>query len=647
MIELPLPLRLTKAAASRKMTPEDLGHHLWRNFRTACDARTSSERLWDEVYNLYHADVADMQSNKVAGRMTTGDQLDWHHRINTGKTFEVVETLVAYLVGATFPSDDWFDVKCMYPDRGPQARLVKALAKHKLDDAQVRLRYNDIVRNWILYGVTTARVGWSSLTTRKVHRTFDETGSFTDTLVNVDAARFDISVMSPHDVWLDPGAKIMEGGTFARLRLSHHELADLVDKKYYDISEQDLKDYTNVTMGNPDYTKDGDGKTCDTYELIEYYGPTLYRGVEFTHVHAVWMNKRLVRLTDSEYWCGNPYVSAVMLPSRDSIYGMSVLHPNLGGLHILNVLTNARLDNLVLAINTMFEAVEDGILDIENIRSEPGRIHRVASKGNITPMVIDVSGAMVTYQEGQFQEAAIDKNIATGPMIGASQGRAGERVTATEIQGVKDAGGNRLTSVHSRLEDGFTYHFLSHAFTTLQQYYITPEVISVFDPAQDALAYYQVEGDILQEPYLFTPVGATYVVESARQMNDLLQLLDISGRVPQMAQLLDYKAIMADILKQMRFQQPDRYLRAETAEAAPDSEVPQQDPEMLGMEGDITNQAVQNEITKDGGASLLQAGGASTDGIPPEQLAMIMQQAQGAANGTAIPDPNVGTPIAG
>lgn len=634
-VSMPTPLRLSRAAASAQFTPEQLGAHLYKGFLRAKDARIDAEKLWDEVYSLYRADALDMQQNKVQGSLTSGDKLDWHHRINTGKTFEVVETLTAYLAGATFPSDDWFDVRCMYPDKGPQTRLVKALAKAKLEEARVRLLYNDLVRDWIIYGITTVKVSWKTSLRRKVVRNFDETNTPVDVYVNEDASKLQLTLSHPNDIWLDTGSPIMEGGTYARLRYSRQELADLVKRDYYTITEEELEAYTNEQTGDPSYQKDSSA-SFDDYQVIEYYGPALLKGVEFSDIHAVWFNKRLVRLTESEYWCGNPYVTSVMMPNRDSIYGMSVLHPNLGGLHILNVLTNARLDNIVLAVNTMFEAVEDGILDIENIRCEPGKIHRVASKGNITPMVIDVSGAMVTYQEGQFQEAAIDRNIATGPMIGASQARSGERVTATEIQGVKDAGGNRLTSVHSRLEDGFTYHFLARVFKVLQQYFVTPEIVAIFEPEHDALAYYQVEGDILQTDYLFTPVGATYVVESARQMNDLLQLLDISGRVPQLSELLDYEAILKDMLKQMRFQQPDRYLKLQGQQATAGLEVPSENT------GAITEQAVSNEIATDGGAALLQSAGASTEGIPEEQLALMMQGAMNGAGNTDTPPTQLG-----
>jgi len=42
---------------------------------------------------------------------TVGDvQKDWRHRVNNGKGYEIVETVVGYLMAATFPNLDWFDM---------------------------------------------------------------------------------------------------------------------------------------------------------------------------------------------------------------------------------------------------------------------------------------------------------------------------------------------------------------------------------------------------------------------------------------------------------------------------------------------------------------------------------------------------------
>ncbi len=639
-ISMPTPLILSKGEASKQVTIEQIGTAIIQKFNKQKEIRQPLEETWDETYELYRAGAEDIRNLRNRAFVTAGAEDDWRHRVNTGVTFEIVETLVAYLKGATFPSDDWFDLKGTIPDLGDVARLVKQLAKVKLEQVYIR----DIMDVWLrwlcIFGVATYRVGWESRTERQFTRTFGDLGD-TTTASNKRVGKLTIEPLLPYDVWLDSGAPVNQGGVFTRLRLTREELFELIHQGYYRLDKTIAEQYQDYKIGDPSEPKSGMHYSHGGDELIEYYGPMLVNNVHFWCVHAVFYGKQLIRLADSDYWCGVPFVSATMLPDRDSVYGMSVLHPNLGALHILNVLTNSRLDNIAVHIAKMWTMVEDGILKREDVKAKPGAVFKVAQHGNLQPVDMGRQDFAVTYQEQEVQERSVYRTTSTGPLIGNAQPRSGERVTAAEIQGVRDAGGNRLSSLHTHIEDMATLPLLSKTFTILQQYYVEPELVRMYMPEYDADGFFSVEPDYLQYPYAFIPLGASYVVERERTMNDILQLLDISGRVPQIGQLLDYGKLLEDLLRQMKFNNPKKYLMPQ---AQPQATEPQPPDLTQSLGGDSMATAMQTQMSA-APDEMLSALGIDTSSMPPEALAAMMptlQQGITTNAGSTATDPTAG-----
>ncbi|UOL49071.1 hypothetical protein [Leptolyngbya phage Lbo240-yong1] len=633
-IEMPTPIIEDKESAKRKLNTDRIGGVVISKWQESRDKRNTVENNWDETYELYRASAIDRQNTRARNFQTTGaDDADWRHRINTGHTFEVVETLVAYFKGATFPSDDWFDLKGMVPELADAARVVKQLTKTKLESASIRDIFETYVRNLVLYGVSTYRLGWDTSMERQFKRTFVETGDifggWEDIAVNRQRSELRIEPLSPYDVWLDTsGGK--NAGTFVRLRHTREELHELVTSGYYDLDLTQVEQYVDYKFADPDTPKDTNGSDTSGWDIIEYYGPLLVEGVQFWCVHAVFYGKQLIRLSDSKYWCGSPFVTTTLLPDRDSVYGMSVLHPNLGALHVLNVLTNGRLDNLVLHINKMWTLVEDGILKREEVKAKPGAVFKVAQHGSLQPIDMGRQDFVVTYQEAQVQESSVYRNTSTGPLIGNAAPRGGERVTAAEIQGVRDAGGNRLSSVHTHIEDSSTLPLLNKVFSLLQQFYVTPETIRMYVPEEQMDGFFEVSPEYLHYPYKFLALGANYVVERERMVTDLLQLLDISGRVPQIGQSLDYALILEDLLRQMRFTDPMRYIKkAEAPPAAPPvapTEPGALPPEMMNSVGGGLNDQAIAGMTPEDVSDLASRVGIDTSDVAPEAMAAATQQ---------------------
>jgi hypothetical protein len=273
----------------------------------------------------------------------------------------------------------------------------------------------------------------------------------------------------------------------------------------------------------------------------------------------------------------------------------------------------------------MWTMVEDGILKKDDVKARPGAVFTVANHGNLQPVDLGPANFTVTYGEGEVQERAIDRNTSTGPLIGNAQPRGGDRVTAAEINGVRDAGGNRLSSVHSRIEDTATLPLLSLVFSHIQQYTLDAETIRAFSPEHNTDAFFDVMPEYLHFPYRFMPMGAAYVAERQRGIGEIVQLLGIAGQNPELSSQLNYPGIMEELLRQMRFRNPSSLIKAPTQQQQAGTNAPPvEDTTSLGGEAALAG--IQSAINADGGASLAQAAGLPVDDIPPEQLQAMMQQ---------------------
>lgn len=616
-------------------TSSELGAHIYSMLSDARTLRRPLEAEWDTMYALYRASKEDM-NHLFAASFEHGSKKQWKHRINTGKTFEIVETLVAYFKGATFPSDDWFNVEGKEPNLSQVSGLIKQLAKSYMSSAKLVTHFDEWLRNLAIFGVSTMKVWWESCPELKTKRTFDELGLPVDTVVSIDKEKLCVKETSPYDVWFDATSRdLNKGGVFTRLHLTKQELHYYASTGYYTIDPEVVERYDDTEDGDPNVVKTTN--RSERGEIVEYYGYPLFDGVQYWCTHAVFFDNTLIRLADSAYWCGSPYVSAPFLPDRDSAYGMSVLHPSIGGLHILNVLTNSRLDNIALHIDKMFTFVDDGMMRQEDVYTEPGKVFKVAQHGNLQPVDLGPPTFTVTYNEGAVQEQAIDRVCSTGPLIGGGQPRGGERVTAEEITAVQQSGGNRLAALLSRIEDLATKPLLAKVFSLMQQYVVTPETVKVFMPEVDTYAFFTLDPEYLSFPFDLEPVGANYIVEKQRTTADLMQLFDIAGRVPQLAEKLDFDKILLEVMKQMRFKNPTSYLKTESSTPAPLTPPPATLDSSLG--GEPMQQGLEQSILEGGSQDLLAGVGVDASNIPPEELAAMTQQLL--TNTTTQGEPNV------
>lgn len=617
MLQTPSPLIHDKSTI--KVTPTQIGDVVWKRFVDAKTLRKSEEDDWEEMFRLWRQSNYDNQIARGDAAERTGVDGDWKHRVNTGKTFEVVETLVAYFKSATFPTTDWFNVRPLAEGIDEIANLVKEAVLLQLKQAKFVDHAETFIRYLLLTGTATYRVDWDMMIEpRYTYRDGQQSRR------NVKRNKLKVEACNPFDIWLDSYSR----GTWGRLNYSQEDFRYLCQTGYFTATKEQIAKYDpRRTTRVEAYNAGGDQNYEDhSPEIVEFYGDATVDGVIFRNIHLVYLGKDLIRCGDSKFWC-NPYVSMTMYEHLNSVYGVSSVMPMMGSLHMGNALANLRLDNLLLHMHGMWEEIEGGILEEGDRKVYPGKIWKVAQHGALSRLEMGTPNFMVTFDEARVLDANIDKATSTGPLIGPTQGRSGERVTAEEILAVRDSGGTRLNTVHTRIEERGTLPLLKTVFTFIQQFQREDIEVALMATSGETTVTV-LEPDVFTLPLDILPIGADYVIETSANLDALLKLLDIASRSEQLAAKLNYDTFLSEVVKQLRIKNPQKFLVEQPPMELPPEPPPMEEPpppEQILAEDGVANQALQQQMVEDGGLSMLNSMGMA-DGVTPEQLQQLEAQ---------------------
>lgn len=549
-------------------------------------SRALAEERWREAWALYIGSPEAMEDMRSQILHTVGDvNVDWRHKINVGKAFEAVETIHGYLMAATFPNRDWFDVQPESPSDMKMAQLVQKFVGKKLEQGNFRTHYENFLRQLIITGNSVLALPWRYETVKwkkrvkrwKPKSPDETTMSLDDTpyeWVEVTEDRIvenhpDFETIDMFDVWFDTSIPDPNrSGLLRRLYKTKAEVIQDMDAGLYiyqppdtimgDRAVDSSKAVKDIYMG---VSNEGNrGSPADVVEIWEYWGDVHLDDITYKDVVVTVMgDNTLLRFEPNPFWGGRPFIIGSFIPVLQT-YSMGAIQPNAGLLHELNIVTNQRLDNLELSIDQMWTVKADGLLQPEDVYTEPGKVFLVADHDDIAPVPGVQGDYPITYQESGVLEQFIDKNFGTGPLIGGGQPRGGERVTAEEIQAVRDAGGNRLSNVHKHIEDTALMPLLARIMRSCQQFVTKDELVRISGGKPDSFEYYTVGPDELNNEWKLKPLGADYVADRKKYIQERLDFLAAVVQIPQMAAKVNYDAILFDLVHHFGFDDPDRYI---------------------------------------------------------------------------------------
>lgn len=617
---------------------EQLSAYVLNKLEIFRNAREEVEESWLECWAKY-LNTPNAEGNLKASTIKRiGDvETEWRHHLTGAKAYEAVETIVGYLMAATFPNRDWFGVEPMAPSTDDNLQLARLIKKHitnKLDESGFKSHWAVFLRQLVVTGTSVIALPWRTETEvgyshEKMELNGDEGSSYVqrEHTYNVYDAP-SVEVLDVFDCYVDPASHDPNKGAFIRkLQRSKDELLTLAKEGTYDIEPMDIINYRNNNQTGID-TSSSRQNQLQTFEgmqtqawsptelvdLVEYWGDVYddETGECECNMIVTLMGDKVIGYERSPFWCGKPFIIGTYSMTGHSPYGFGGIQPVLGLLHQLDIVTNQRLDNLELAINNMWTLKSDGVLQPDDVYTEPGRVFQVSDHGDLQPLASQSQSWAVTYQEAGLLEQTVDKSFGTGNYISSNQQRSGERVTATEVAAVRDAGGNRLSTVHKHIEETALIPFLAKLFSMVHQFTVEPVSVRVAGDGADEYNYWELEPTDFNMPCKLRPVGSDNVIERKAYVQARLEFVQAVSGLPDVAAKLNMDMFLTDLLNHWGFDEPERYLKKEE---------PQQEQQVLPtptsgnplvdavQSGQLPNvgmaNALQQQVSTDGGMDMM------------------------------------------
>lgn len=620
------------------MHNEQLADYVLNKLELFRNAREEVEESWLECWAKY-LNTPNAESNVRASAIKrVGDvETEWRHHLTGAKAYEAVETIVGYLMAATFPNRDWFGVDPTGPHTDDNLLLARLIKKHvtdKLDESGFKSQWAVFLRQLVITGTSVVALPWRT-DTETGHRRVkinvmddeDDKGEYANEeyVYNVYDAPA-IEVLDVFDCYVDPSSTNPNKGAFIRkLTKSKGELLELIKDGVYDIdplkviNRRDDSSGLDTSSSRKSNLQTFEGlqtqswSPCELVELIEYWGDVYDddTGECDCNMVVTLMDNEVISSEPSPFWCGKPFIIGTYSMTGHSPYGFGGIQPVLGLLHQLDIVTNQRLDNLELAINNMWTLKSDGVLQPDDVYTEPGRVFQVSDHGDLQPLASQSQSWAVTYQEAGLLEQTVDKSFGTGNYISSNQQRSGERVTATEVAAVRDAGGNRLSTVHKHIEETALIPFLGKLFSLIHQFTVEPVMVRVAGDGADEYGYWELEPTDFNMPVKLRPVGSDNVIERKAYVQSRLEFVQAVSGLPDVASKLNMDMFLTDLLNHWGFDEPERYLKKEPQQEkqvlpTPTSGNPLVDAVQSGQLPNVgMANALQQQVSSDGGMDMM------------------------------------------
>lgn len=500
------------------------------NISTERSARSLLNDRWQDMWSLYRTEPLKLRTDE-----------GWQSKLNDGRVFEITETVASYIRDALFFSDNWVQLEANEPELGEIVPLASAYFRTCLNKSNLKREFRVFIRQLLLLGFSGMGVEWID-------------GELTFTTISANDLyiesnrRLDNNSYVFRDVWLnyatytamiDSGALEIPG--------------DCTEEEFWDKYKNTYVDKEHVVR-----TDDIGDVWNESLRLVEYWCPVERKLIRFVDVHVV-----------AEEKCERcPWHVLVLYETPDNAYGLSLMDSSIGLILENNCIMNRRLDNMAVSVDNMWLFIDDGVTNPDDIKSEPGKVITVARPDVLTPLYPPTNNFQVTYQESSIIDQRIDRNTGTGALISSGAYRSGERVTATEVNSVKDAGGNKLTDVYEHVETSFVIPLLESALYLVRKH-VKKSVVKIASERPGVYDYFQLLPEDFSHSYSVFLSASQSIINRDRNIRRLQEFMALVASVPQFAEFVDYSNLYDDLLRKFGFDDPERYRKQAEPEQAP------------------------------------------------------------------------------
>lgn len=495
--------------------------------------RDSINAKWLELWHLY----------KTLPLKVVSDG-EWHSKLNDGRTFEIVETVASYVRNALFYSDNWVELKAQEPGLAEVVPLANAYFRDCLNNSNLKREFRLYIAQLLLLGTSAMQVFWDN-----------ELGLVFECL-------------NMYDTYIESNRRYDErfSYSFREQQVNYAEFLDMFSMFNHLEDEEPEEAFCRLADAS-EQNDEGQLQLADTTQKPDE------RYVKLTHYYCPIESEVILMVeeecvgTRSVETC--PWLIATLYETPDSAYGLSLIDSSVGLILENNVLMNRRLDNIAVSVDNMWLFVEDGVTNPDHIKTEPGKVIVVGRPDSVQPMHPPANNFSVTYTEAQVLDTKIDRNIGTGAMISANAYRTGERVTATEIKSVKDAGGNRLTDLYEHIENVCVLPLLHKAYSLVKKHTKKRKIVSLPSKEQGVMDYFELLPEDLRYDYKVKLTATQGVINRDRDIQNISDFLTLVVNVPQFQEMVNYNNLFYDLLVKFGFDDPTRYITQPAEESEP------------------------------------------------------------------------------
>lgn len=513
----------------------------WRKWS---EERNSKELVWLECERAY---LSKHSPNQNTAR--------WKSKAFVPVSFNAVENIHSQIMAGLFPSQDFFDVTPVQEGFDARASAVRSLLAHQLSESNFRDNFSAFLKQLITIGNSAAMVDW--VVDRSGKSVISECSRFTP----LDMKYFHVDPFCS-----DP----QRGNKMRRYWLTEDEAESLGWFVQEGIEEAAETSSAGGTIeGNEDANRRTAAQEADLtsgidrdrgpLDIFELWGTFEYNGERFENYVVSVANGKLLRMLPSPYLDGrDPFIFCRYANVAGEAYGIGALEPALPLQYLINTFTNQKVDELSVIINGMFKYVDDGVIDVDNLISEPSALFEVGDINNLQRISPDTSVTMayteISDLERKFEEA-------TGAIKLVAGGTPNMARTATEVMALTQSGNSRFAEQVANIESTGVTPALRKYIGNAKQFMKKAVSVRILGEAEPA--WIEVSPQDVSHEYTIRAGGSRLVGMRELRMRNLMQYIQIIGQIAPIAQRMDWDKLDRRIWRELGFDDSQSMLKPE------------------------------------------------------------------------------------
>lgn len=593
---------------------QELASDLMKEFTSWQTWRQPLEDMWNKIYRMYFNRGDEVKTTTRA-------------KIFIPIVFQVIESALPKIMNVLFGNEEFFDTIADEKENNALAQVIHLLLIYQLGQAEMVIKYTDFAKQLLLYGTSYFKVYWKVVRKWVWERTpIRKDVSFLGIKVGsrivgwnekktfkVTERRPELEVLDVLDVFPDPSAQNEQDGAAVWFRswISYDELLEM-SKGEYPVymnipAKSELGDRNknfSVTRGVRQSTRGTSTSPAtietDKFELLERWGLRDLDddGIKEETLITILDGKYVIRADENPFHHQKrPLIKSTLFSVPKEWFGIGLVEPVIPLVHELNTLRRQRLDNINLAINSMWSVNAFADIELGTVVSTPGGI---LLRGENPDDIIRIKMDSVTddaYTEAGMVQTDIENTTAPKAMQGTpSSGSLGRTARGAQMiigQALEKFG------LATRLLEETSVKKILRFFHQLNLQFIDDDEVFQDTGYYGGIFDQKVTPEMIRADVSFKMLGISEMVNKEAKINQAISFMGIFGKA---LAPVTISAIAKKVWKLMGFDEDEITILAQQP-IPPDPTEPQN-----------PTQNIQGQVTANGASSTQAVPGVNSVG---------------------------------